>query len=110
MCRRQHNRRCASCFKGFLPASHAQTPAVTAFKTGKGELRNGRAEIVPDRSAEPKELLGHNCANRVQSMIAWTSATIAIAIEAGARLATAAFKFATKDIRKIGHCTIYTPF
>jgi hypothetical protein len=103
MSRREYDGRCASGFKSFLPSSDAQTPTITAFKTGKVKLRNRGAEIVTDRCAEAKELLGHHRANSVQPMIAGTGAAVAIAVEAGARLATTAFEFATQDVRELSH-------
>ena len=104
-CTEYHARR-ASSFKRFLPSSHAQTPAIAAFDTGKVELRNGRAEIVAGRGTEAKELLGHHRAHSVQPVISRTGAAVAIAIEAGARLATAAFKFASEYICGISHALI----
>jgi hypothetical protein len=109
MSRRQHDWRRASCLKGFLPPSNAQAPAITGFKTGKIELRNWRAEIVANRRTESKELLGHNCAYRVQPRVAGTGATIAIAIKSGAWPATTTFQFATENVRKISHGTYSIP-
>jgi len=106
MRRREYHARRASGFKRFLPSSHAQTPAIAAFETGKVEFWNWRAEIVAGRGAEMKELLGHHRAHGVQPVIARTGAAVAISIEAGARLATAAFEFAAKDIRGISHALI----
>jgi hypothetical protein len=96
----------ASSFRRFLPSSHAQTPAIAAFETGKVELRNGRAEIVAGCGTEAKKLLGHHRAHGVQPVVARTGAAVAIPIEAGARLATAAFEFAAEDIRGISHALI----
>lgn len=103
MRRRKYHARRASSFKCFLPSSHAYTPAIAAFEAGKVELRNWRAEIVAGDGTKMKELLGHHRAHGVQPVIARTCAAIAIAIEAGARLATTAFEFAAKDIRGISH-------
>jgi hypothetical protein len=91
----EHHRRCTSSFERFLPSTHAQTPAITTFETGKIKLRNRCAEIVAGHSTEAKELVGHHRANRVQPMIAGTRAAVTIAIEAGTRFETAAFEFAT---------------
>ncbi len=88
-----------------IESSH-RGAAISALETGIVELRNGRAEIVAGRGAEAKELLGHHRAQDVQPVIAETGAAIAIAIEAGARLATAAFEFAAKDIRGVSHALI----
>jgi hypothetical protein len=76
------------------------------LETRKVELRNGRAEIVTGQGTEAKELLGHHRTYGVQPVIARTGAAVAIAIEAGARLATAAFEFAAEDIRGISHALI----
>jgi hypothetical protein len=106
MSRREYDVRRASSFKRFLPSSHAQAPAITAFETGKAELWNWRAEIVAGFGAELKEILGHHRAHGVQPVIARTGAAVAIAIEAGPRLATAAFELAAKDIRGVSHAPI----
>ena len=106
MRRREYDVRRASGFGRFLPSSHAQAQAITAFETRKVELRNWRAEIVAGLGTEMKEFLGHHRAHGVQPVIARAGAAVAVAIEAGARLATAAFEFAAKDIRGISHALI----
>jgi hypothetical protein len=106
MRRREYHARRASSIKRFLPSSDAQTPAITAFETGKVELGNRRSEIVAGHRTEMKELLGHHRAHGVQPVITRTGAAVAVAIEAGARLATAAFESAAKDIRGISHVVI----
>jgi hypothetical protein len=106
MRRREYDVRRASGFKRFPPSSHAQAPAITAFETRKVELRNWSAEVVAGLDTEMKEFLGHHRAHGVQPVIARAGAAVAVAIEAGARLATAAFKFAAKDIRGISHALI----
>ncbi len=103
---REHHGRRASNFKRLLPSSNAQTPPITAFETWKVKLRNGRTEIVADLRTEAKKLLGHHCAHGVQPVIARTGAAVAIAIEAGARLATTAFEFAAEDVRGVSHALI----
>jgi hypothetical protein len=90
----EHNRRCTSSLERFPPSTHAQTPPIPFFETGKTPLGNRRAEIVACRGTEAKELVGHHCAYSVQPKVAGTRAAVAIAIEAGARLEAAAFEFA----------------
>src|ERR1700730_44321 len=106
MRRREHHRRRASSFKRFLPSSHAQTPAITPLETGEVQLRNARAEIVPGRGTEAKELLGHHRAHGVQPVIAGTGTAVAVAIKTGSRLATAAFESTAEDVRGISHALI----
>ena len=106
MGRCEYQFRRASSFERFLPSSNAQTPAITDFETGKVGLRNGRAEIVTGRGTEAKELLAHHCTHSVQPVIARTGAAVAIAIEAGAWLATAAFEFVAEDICEVSHALI----
>ena len=103
---REHYGRRASNFKRLLPSSNAQTPPITAFETWKVKLRNGRTEVVASPRTEAQEFLGHHCAHGVQPMIARAGAAVAIAIEAGARLATTAFEFAAEDVRGLSHALI----
>ena len=95
----KHHGRRASGFKRLLPPGCAQTPSITANETRKAKLSDGRDEIVANRRTEAKELLSHHRANGMQTAIARTGAAIAITIEAGARLKTAALEFTTQNIR-----------
>ena len=95
----KHHSRRTSGFKRLLPPGYAQTPSITAYKTRKAELRNGRDEIVANRRTEAKELLGHYRAHGMQTVIARTGTAVAITIKASARLPTATFELTTKNIR-----------
>jgi len=95
----KHHGRRASGFKRLLPPGCAQTPSITANETRKAKLSHGRDEIVANHRTEAKELLSHHRANGMQTAIARTGAAVAITIEAGARLKTAAFEFTTQNIR-----------
>ena len=104
--RREDDGRCASSFKCLPPSGHAQTPAITAFEPGKVEFSNGRAKIVTGCGTGAKELLGHHCTYCVQAVITRSGSAVAIAIEAGARIETAAFEFAAQDVRRTSHVLI----
>ena len=80
----------------FLPARHAKAPAVALPQAGKVGMRCD--EVIAARAGESEELLRHACANRVQPGVAWTSATIAVAVEACDRIATAAPQVCAQDI------------
>src|ERR1700730_2460152 len=79
-----------------LPTCHAKAPAVALLQAGKVGMRCD--EVIAARAGESEELLRHSCANRVQPRVAWTSAAIAIAVEACERIATAATQFCAQDI------------
>ena len=78
------------------PPRHAKAPAVALLQAGKVGMRCD--EVIAARAGEIEELLRHSCANRVQARVAWTSAAIAIAVEAGERIATAAAQVCAQDI------------
>ena len=79
-----------------LPARHAKAPAVAFLQAGKVGMRCDK--VIPARAGESEELLRHPCANRVQPRVAWTSAAIAITVEACGRVAAAAAQVCAQDI------------
>ena len=78
------------------PPRHAKAPAVALLQAGKVGMRCD--EVIGARTGESEELLRDSCANRVQARVAWTSAAIAIAVEAGERITTAAAQVSAQDI------------
>ena len=90
-----HWRRDAS-LQRLQPPRHAKAPAVALLQAGKVGMRCD--EVIAARAGEIEELLRHSCANRVQPRVAWTSAAIAIAVEACERIATAAAQVSAQDI------------
>ena len=78
------------------PPRHAKAPAVALLQAGKVGMRCD--EVIAARTGESEELLRHSCANRVQPGVAWTSAAIAIAVEACERIATAAAQVCAQDV------------
>ena len=90
-----HWRRDAS-LQRLQPPRHAKAPAVALLQAGKVGMRCN--EVVAAGAGESEELLRHPCANRVQPPVAWTSAAIAIPIEACERVATAAAQVCAQDI------------
>jgi len=90
-----HWRRDAS-LQRLLPARHAKAPAVALLQAGKVGMRCD--EVIAARTGESEEHLRHACANRVQPRVTWTSAAIAIAVEACTRIAAAAAQVCAQDI------------
>lgn len=90
-----HWRRDAS-LQRLQPPRHAKAPAVALLQAGKVGTRCD--EVVATRAGESEELLRHPRANRVQPRVAWTSAAIAIPVEACERIATAAVQVCAQDI------------
>ena len=106
MRRREHDGRRAAGLECFLPARHAQTPTIACNKPGKIEFRDWRAQIVALLDGEFEELIRHDRANRVQSSISGTGAAVAIATEAGGRIAAAAFEFAAENVGWFSHAAL----
>ncbi len=62
----QQNLRCLARLQGFLPASGAQTPAITGLQAGEAVSRLGRGKIVAARARKFEKLGGHDCADGVR--------------------------------------------
>ena|SRR5580700_1917909 len=94
-CLEVHWRRDAG-LQRLLPTRHAKAPAVALLQAEKVGTRCD--EVIAARAGESEELLRHPGANGVQPRVAWTSTAIAIAVEAGERIATAAAQVCAQDI------------
>ena len=96
----------ATALHGCFPARHADAPFVARFQTGKIIFGPRRDEIVAIKHRKIQEVAIDQNTNGMQPDIFRTGAAVAIAIEAGAWLATAAFEFVAQDICEVSHALI----
>jgi hypothetical protein len=85
-----------TCLQGFVPASHAKTPAVAFFQPWKIALR--RYQVVTAGIGKFEKFIRHLGADRVEPEIARTGAAVTISIETGNRITAAAAQLSTKNI------------
>jgi hypothetical protein len=81
-----------------FPPRDAHTPFVARLQPGEPPFRMGRDQIVSVEHGKIEKFLCDFHANRVQPNVFRTSATEAVAIKAGDRIATATFKFASENV------------
>ena len=84
-----------------LPTGHTKTPFVAGDQPRESDLWNGCTKVVSLLGREFKELVGHHRADAVHTVVAAARATIAVPEKASHRIATAALKFCSQDVR--GH-------
>ena len=82
--------------QGFVPASHAKTPAVAFFQSWKIAL--WRYQVVTAGIGKFEKFIGHLGADRVKPEIARTGAAITISIETGNRITATAAQLSTKNV------------
>jgi Cyclic phosphodiesterase-like protein len=89
-----------------FPACDAHAPFVAWLQPGEPPFRAWRDQIVSVEHGKIEKFLCDFHANRMQPNVFRTSATKAVAIEAGDRIATATFQFASENVG--GHKPILT--
>jgi hypothetical protein len=100
------DRRSAIIIQRAFPARDADTPFVARLQPGEPPFRVGRDQIVSVEHGKIEKFPCDFNANRVQPNVFRTSATEAVAIKAGDRVATATFQFASENVG--GHEAILT--
>src|SRR5580700_3030874 len=93
------DRRGSPALERFFPARDTNTPAIAWFQPGKAPFGMRGDEVVSIEHGKIQELTCHLNANRMQSGVFGTGATIPIAIESGHRIAATAFQFCSKNVR-----------
>jgi hypothetical protein len=88
--RLQHNRTGLAGFKGLRPTPHADAPTVAGRQAGKIIFGAGRDEVVALLLQIIQKRLGDLAADRVQSTIFRSGATITITVKPGHGRLTAA--------------------
>jgi hypothetical protein len=96
----------AAVIEGCFPAGDAYAPAVAGLQPGEAPFGHGRDQIVSIEHGKIEKFPRDFHANRVQPNVFRTSATKAVAIKAGNRIATATFQFASENVG--GHEAILT--
>jgi len=79
----EHHRRSNPVVVGAEPIQSRDTPAVPGDQAREAELRHRRREIIADAALVVEELLRHDRAHRVTSVVVRPGLTRAVAKEAG---------------------------
>jgi 2'-5' RNA ligase len=98
MCCLKINRRRPAVIERALPASNANTPAVTGFQPGKTPFRHRRHEIVAIEHRKIEKLLGDFDTDRVKSEILGTGAAITVPVKSSQRITTAATEVGSENV------------
>jgi hypothetical protein len=80
------------------PTCDADAPLVAGFETGEVVLWPRCDEVVAVEHREVEEVLIDEHTDRMQAAVFRAGAAIAVAEEAGHRLAAAAFQFGAEDV------------
>ncbi len=89
---------CDAVFQSIFPSRHANAPLVAGFEPGETPFRVRRYQIVAIEHRKIEKFSRGLNTNSVQPHIFRTGSTIAVAVESGHRIATAAFQLGPENI------------
>ena len=87
-----------ACIEGFLPARHAQAPAVARLQAREIPLGGRSHEVIALSPGEEQKLLSHLNANGMQAHIARSGTAVAIPVKSRHGLSATALKILAENV------------
>ena len=87
----------------FLPARHADAPAIARLQAGEAPFGDRRRQVVARLAAEGEKLFRHPTADDVHADVFRAGVAAAVAVEAGARRLAAGLKWGAENVLRGGH-------
>lgn len=92
------NRRHHAGFKRPFPGFHANTPAVASLKAREAEFGTRRDQVITDGSLVAQELVIHNHADRMLTVIVRTGVALTVTIETCNGIGTTSLKDGSQNV------------